>query len=104
MKTNTETNRIQSNGFAKTCIDSCHWLLNEMGAVRRSIAREFRQTFQLPEHMLRLALNEAEALAWDSGVPQLVFPDLANEKAQALVTWQRHQEEIRMHRAARLIL
>ena len=31
--------------------------------------------------ILHLALNEAEALAWQNGFPELIFPTLALEKA-----------------------
>jgi len=56
---------------------------------------EVRTTLNAPEHLLRLALNEAEALAWQTGVPQLVFPTLAMEKVQALRTWDTRQQVIR---------
>ena len=45
-------------------------------------------------HFIRLALNEAEALAWDSGYPALVFPLLAEEKLAALQQWTRRQEAL----------
>ncbi|MGV3773926.1 MAG: hypothetical protein ACO1QB_13570 [Verrucomicrobiales bacterium] len=47
---------------------------------------------ELPKHMLHLALNEAEALAWDSGFPQLTLALLAEEKATALLHWNLRQE------------
>jgi len=45
--------------------------------------------------MLRLALNEAEALAWQTDYPHLVFPTLAMEKAQGLAAWNQRQRAIR---------
>jgi hypothetical protein len=42
-----------------------------------------------------LALNEAEALAWETEYPYLVFPTLAAEKAQAVAKWQVRQHLIR---------
>ncbi|HMJ91349.1 MAG TPA: hypothetical protein VK530_16120 [Candidatus Acidoferrum sp.] len=49
------------------------------------------------EHLnvLRLAVNEAEAIAWSTGLPQLVFPVLAVEKAQAALAWHRRQRAVR---------
>ncbi len=61
---------------------------------RQTLMDEFKTTFQTPEHLLRLAMNEAEALAWESGFPQLVFPVLATEKAQAAAAWANHQRAI----------
>src|SRR5262245_17017668 len=80
--------------IARGCMASCKRVLSQINQVRRTIAREFLQSFRVPEHMLRLALNEAEAIAWQSGFPQLVFPDLASEKAQAIVAWQIRQRAI----------
>jgi hypothetical protein len=41
--------------------------------------------------LARLALNEAEALAWQTGVPHLVFPELADEKIRELAAWRERQ-------------
>jgi hypothetical protein len=35
-------------------------------------------------------LNEAEALAWETEYPQLVFPALAEEKIEAISSWYSH--------------
>jgi predicted secreted hydrolase len=71
-------------------------------AVREFVARAKEKLFhefapKLGEHanILRLALNEAEALAWDTEFPQLFFPALAAEKAQSAVTWARRQRAVR---------
>lgn len=45
--------------------------------------------------LLRLALNEAEGLAWQTEVPHLVFPELAREKARAAVAWHQRQASLR---------
>jgi hypothetical protein len=58
------------------------------------VLNEFQQAFASDEHILKLAVNEAEALAWQSGYPQLVFADLAAEKAQALVLWNQRQKTL----------
>jgi hypothetical protein len=47
-----------------------------------------------PERLLRLALNEAEAAAWETMYPHLVFPALASEKAQAVAAWNAHQQSV----------
>jgi len=45
--------------------------------------------------MLHLALNEAEALAGETGFPLLVFPELAREKAESVAAWGRRQQAVR---------
>jgi hypothetical protein len=45
--------------------------------------------------LLRLALNEAEGLAWQTEFPHLVFPELAREKAWAAVAWHQRQLSLR---------
>jgi hypothetical protein len=42
-----------------------------------------------------LVLNEAQAIAWVSGISDLVFPDLALEKARAAAAWHARQKKIR---------
>jgi hypothetical protein len=49
--------------------------------------------------MLDLAVNEAEALAWQSGVPGLVFLTLAEEKLDAVNRWLDRQEKLRIRSA-----
>ena len=57
----------------------------------------FEHVGRAEEHgrLVRLALNEAEGLAWQTGFPHLVFPELAREKAQAAVAWHRRQRLLR---------
>ena len=47
------------------------------------------------QRMIRLALNEAEALAAQTGVPELVLPSLAEEKVRAVKTWAARQKTLR---------
>ena len=77
---------------------------NRTGTVtpREAVARlkqrfheEFKELVGEHLHLLRLALNEAEALAWQTDFPHLFFPALAVEKAQAAVTWHRRQRKVR---------
>lgn len=81
--------------FATACLASCKKLVAEIAKTRDAILNEFRESRSLNEHLLRLALNEAEGLAWQSGFPQLVFPTLAREKAQAMASWNARQQFIR---------
>jgi len=93
MKMSTEINRFDhaTHRVGEACIASCRKLVAQMNKAKHAILTEFNGTVQAQEHLLRLALNEAEALAWQTGFPQLVFPDLALEKAQAVVARQARQ-------------
>ena len=80
--------------FTKSCLSSCKRIVRRVRRTKHALLKEFKTTFDAQEHVLRLALNEAEALAWQSGFPQLFFPDLAMEKAQAVVAWEARQQSI----------
>jgi hypothetical protein len=61
-------------------------------AIKEKLFEQYRTYARRPDHLLRLALNEAEALAWQSGYPALVFPVLATEKAEAAVAYGKKQQ------------
>lgn len=91
MKPN-ESRRISTiSNIAAACATSCRSVLAKIKDLKERIVGEFREQFGAPEPLLRLALNEAEALAWETDYPQLVFPVLATEKAQAVARWQVRQ-------------
>ncbi len=95
MKT-TETNegRRQLNdgsNFGSVCLKTCKIALAQIARVRDIIFSEARNTLHVQEHMLRLALNEAEGLALQTSYPQLFFPTLAEEKVREVAAWNNHQ-------------
>jgi len=92
-RTNDNTSRTRT--IANNCVATCQKLIGQIESAKNSLLAEFRDTIAAPEQLLRLALSEAEALAWQSGFPQLVFPALAREKAQAVVAWDAHQRTVR---------
>jgi hypothetical protein len=61
------------------------------------------ETPAVPDRMFRLALNEAEALAWQTDYPQLVFPILATEKTQAVTEWNARQERLHQKDSVRVM-
>lgn|SRR4051812_32658548 len=81
--------------FNESTVSICRKLRDQIADMKDALLTEFRQTRIAHEHLVRLALNEAEALAWQSGVPQLVFPTLAMEKVQAVASWQARQRSLR---------
>jgi len=94
MKSNTETPVAPSN-FARVCLASCRKLLAQIESAKTRVLAEFRERLEEHEHLLDLAVNEAEALSWESGYPQLFFPVLAVEKAQTVADWHARQQHLR---------
>ncbi len=78
--------------FAKACLASCQKVLVQIKKAKDAIFTESQAAFGTHERLLRLALNEAEALAWQTAYPHLVFPDLATEKVRAVVAWEGRQQ------------
>src|SRR5262245_15860630 len=94
------TNPIQPKttahpGLRNACLASCRKLLAQIAKTKDSLWNEFRDRLKSHEHVLQLALNEAEALAWQSGVPHLVFLTLAREKAEGVARWYNRQQSLR---------
>lgn len=66
----------------------------QIRVARETILAEARKGAHAHERLLRLAVNEAEALAWQTLYPQLVFPDLAAEKIQGVARWTARQRSL----------
>jgi hypothetical protein len=79
-------NEIKLNGLVvNACVKSCQKIMAQIAKSKDAMLAQFRELVADHEQVLRLALNEAEALAWQTRYPQLVFQDLAEEKAQNVV-------------------
>ena len=97
---NMKLNREHENGtragagaaLRHTGRASCRKALAQMQAVKDAIFAESSGALPPQARLLRLALNEAEALAWQTKYPQLVFPALAAEKVQGVIAWNRRQQ------------
>jgi hypothetical protein len=72
-----------------------------VAAVRERIERDFSSLEARQPRVLRLVLNEAEAIAWQTGFPALVFPALAAEKARNIAAWDERQQAVRQVEPAR---
>ena len=66
-----------------------------LAAVRAKIESDFYLLLERHPRVFRLALNEAEALAWETEIPHLVFPALAVEKVNGVAKWHARQRSIR---------
>jgi len=69
--------------------------IEAIAKARALVEREFSILLQREPRLLRQVLNEAEAIAWQTGFPQLVFPSLALEKARAAAIWENRQRTMR---------
>lgn len=94
------TNEPARTTLKKACLAACQKVLERIARAKEMIFDEARGTFRAQEHLLRLALNEAEAEAWQTAYPDLVFPDLATEKMQAIVAWDTKFQTLRRARYA----
>ncbi len=81
--------------FGNACMASCRKIVAQITAAKEAIFAESHQVLKSQERLLRLALNEAEAVAWQTMYPHLVFPILATEKVQAVIAWEERQQSVR---------
>jgi len=113
MKTNTEEGKVGTvqethqiaqdahSSFGSRCVASCKKLLAQIEDVKAAVVSEFRDRLEEHGRVLELAVNEAEALAWETGFPQLLFPDLAFEKAYTAVGWHQRQRALSLSTSPR---
>ncbi len=100
MKTRTqlEAHRaLTATSWRQLCLNACREILARVEHTKQALLAEFRPVLGSRQHLLRLALNEAEALAWQTGYPHLLFPTLATEKVQAVTAWDVQQRALRRH-------
>jgi hypothetical protein len=76
----------------------CRKILAQIAGVKEAIFAESARAFPAPERLVRLALNEAEAAAWQTKFPHLFFPNLATEKVRAVAAWNARQQSVRENR------
>ena|SRR5882762_590192 len=77
--------------LANVCLASCRKLLAHIENAKRVLLTEFRDLLETHEPLVRLALVEAETLAWQTAYPHLVFPALATEKVEAVAAGHARQ-------------
>ena len=81
--------------FIRACLNSCDTVRRAITRAKEAVLNEYDNVAGEHMRLLRLALNEAEALAWQTDHPHLFFPALAAEKAQTAVSWHERQRAIR---------
>lgn len=92
---NYRRGRETGHRFTRACLNSCDNVRRALKRVREKVLNEYAHLAGEHARLLRLALNEAEALAWQTEYPHLFFPTLAVEKAQATVSWHQRQHVLR---------
>jgi hypothetical protein len=86
--------------FASACLGCGQKLVAQIEQVKNNIVTDFHEAFKSHEQLLNRAVGEAEALAWQTAFPQLVFPTLAMEKIQVVAGWGARQEIIKQRNSA----
>jgi len=94
-QTNTKGNSGSGSSAWKACCGLCRKIREQIADVKEAIFAESSRALTAPERLVRLALNEAEAAAFQTEYPYLVFPALAMEKIQSVATWNAHQQFVR---------
>ena len=94
-QTNTNGNRGSGGSFRNACRCTCRKIRAQIAGVKEAIFAESSRALAAPERLVRLALNEAEAAAWQTKYPHLFFPTLATEKVRAVADWNARQQSVR---------
>jgi hypothetical protein len=91
----TIDNQRRGGLLRNVCRASCRKIRTQIAGVKEAIFAEYSRVFSAPERLVRLALNEAEAAAWQTKYPHLIFPILAAEKVRAVAAWNARQQSVR---------
>jgi hypothetical protein len=79
------------------CQNLCAKLVQQIGQAKNNLVTEFRDAFTTQEQLLQLAIVEADALAWQTDYPHLLFPALATEKIESAASWRARQGFLLRH-------
>ena len=95
MKKPIEKTLGAARGTMNAGLERCRKIIAQVQSIREAVLAEATRALQAPEQALRLAVTEAEAVAWQTQYPHLVFPILAEEKVKSIATWNARQAAIR---------
>ncbi|SRR6266404_531519 len=98
---NSNNDNQGAKSLSTVCLSSCRKLLSQLNDIKHSLLLKYGAALNGQEQVLRSALNEAEALAWQTPYPHLFFPVLAEEKAMSARRWAARQQMIRNPQWAR---
>lgn len=100
---NNEQGSSIAPSLTQRCLATCRKLLAQISDVKSQVLAEFQDRVAGQQRLLELAVNEAEALAWQTDFPHLFFPALAAEKATAVAGWNSRQAWMRRQGAPALM-
>jgi hypothetical protein len=92
LRSNSRFTAQRASTLTGACLQSCRKLVAQLRGAKERVVAEFKAQVEDHEHLLELAVNEAEALAWHAGFPHLLFPELAEEKARTVAAWHERQQ------------
>ncbi len=95
MKQTTADVGGSGNDGGAALVAACGKALEQISQTKAVILAEWSRVLQTQRHALRLALNEAAALARQTMYPHLLFPALALEKVQSVAAWNARQQSPR---------
>jgi hypothetical protein len=75
-------------------LKSCDKIIGRIKETKAAILAEAQSEARASDLMLRLAVAEAEAIAWQTAVPHLIFPTLAMERVQSVTDWQHRLQRL----------
>ena len=69
-------------------------LVAKLNGYKAGLLADFRDESEGFLRLIRLAINEAEGLAWSTPYAHLLLPALAEEKIQCVRRWTSHQHRV----------
>ena len=85
----------ENGSLARTWVSANQTVRRALSRSKEAVLNEYAHRVEEHARLLRLALNEAEALAWQTDFPHLFFHALAAEKAETAVSWHQRQRAVR---------
>jgi len=87
-----QKNLTDHKTLKETCFAVCEKIGRQIKQAKADVLTEFRGAFKAHESLLQIAIAEADALAWQTDYPHLLFPVLATEKIQNAANWKKRQK------------
>jgi hypothetical protein len=87
-----QKNLTDHKTLKETCLAVCEKIGRQIRQARENVLAEFEDAFKTREPLLQRAVAEANALAWQTDYPHLLFPLLAVEKIQRAADWKTRQQ------------
>ena len=73
-----------------TTTQFCHKMVTAIRDLRDRLIEKYEQTLPDRAHLVRKVIAEAEAMAWQTSFPHLLFPDFVETRVAALALVREH--------------